>query len=70
MESRLRTVAFFDENDEMVLKKIDITQHETLPTGYKFVTLDEKPLPVLKVTTDITGENFIENLEQVNRQRV
>ena len=67
MESRLKTVAFFDENDEMVMKKIDVTLHETLPAGYKFVYLDEKPLAVHKVTPDITGENFIENLEQVNR---
>ena len=54
----------------MVLKKIDITQHETLPAGCKFVNLDEKPLAVHKVTAELTGENFIENLEQVNRQRV
>ena len=70
LESRLRTVACFDENDEMVLKKIDVTQHETLPDGFKFVHLDEKPLAVHKVTADLTGENFIENLEQVNKQRV
>ena len=67
MESRLKTVAFFDENDEMVMKKIDVTLHETLPAGSKFVNLDEKPLAVHKVTPDITGKNFIENLEQVNR---
>ena len=54
----------------MVLSQIDITAHETLPIGYKFVNLDEKPLAIHKVTADCTGDRFIENLEQVNKQRI
>ena len=70
IESRLRTVACFDDNDEMILKQIDVTQHDQLPEGYKFVHLDEKPLAVHRVTAEMSGETFIENLEMVNKQRV
>ena len=68
-EARLRQVAYFDDNDEMVMTKIDVTKHETLPDGYKFVNLDE-PLATTKVTRDLTGDKFVSNLEQVNKKRV
>ena len=68
-EARLRQVALFDDNDEMVMTKIDVTRHETLPEGYKYVNLDE-PLATTKVTKDLTGDKFVSNLEQVNKKRV
>ena len=34
-EARLRTVAVFNDDDEMVLKKIDVTKYDgSLPKGY------------------------------------
>ena len=62
-------MAYFNENDEMVITKVDMrkTDGET-PPG--FIKVDhDKPIGNFKVTSDMAGEKFIQNLEQVNKAR-
>ena len=62
-------MAYFNENDEMVITKVDVRKtNGATPEGFVRVNLDE-PIADFKVTKEMTGEKFIENLENVNRQR-
>ena len=62
-------MAYFNENDEMVITKVDMRKTDgEVPNGFVKVNLDE-PIADFKVTKEMTGERFIENLENVNRQR-
>ena len=62
-------MAFFNENDEMVITKIDDNNYEDLPAGFVKVNRGE-PIGHYKVSKDLTGEAFITNLETVNKRRV
>ena len=54
----------------MVITKVDLRKTDgATPAGFVKVNLDE-PLADFKVTKGMGGERFIENLENVNRQRV
>lgn len=66
-EANQEEFAFFDENDEMALVKVDKEKIEKLPAGYFRVN---REAPVHKVSKDTTGEQFIQNLEKVNKERV
>lgn len=64
-ERSLVEVATFDENDEMTIKRVPV---EGLPEGCLVM---EAPKPAtLKVSKEMSGDRFIENLEKVNRDRV
>ena len=66
----MQEVAYFNEDDEMVLTKIDSrTNGGELPKGYVRVNRGE-PVGHYKVGKELTGEAFIENLEAVNKRRV
>ena len=65
----MQEVAFFNDNDEMVLTKVDGSKIEDLPKGYIKVNRGE-PVGHYKVGKEITGEAFITNLENVNKRRV
>ena len=65
-EQGLTSVAYFDENDEMIVKKINIGEG-ALPKGC--LLMEERPT-VYKVTKDLTGEKFIQNIENINKERV
>ena len=62
-------MAFFNENDEMVITKISNEEGETLPEGYVKVNRGE-PVGHYKVPKDLQGEAFITNLETINKRRV
>ena len=68
-EARLQEVAHFNENDEMVLTKIDVSQTADLPAGYVRVNRGD-PVGHYKVSKDMQGEAFITNLENINKKRV
>ena len=51
----------------MVLKRVNLGEGATLPQGC--VLMEEKPA-VYKVTKELTGDKFIENIENINRDRV
>ena len=60
-------MAYFNENDEMVITKVDMRKtNGSVPDGFVRVNLDE-PLANFKVTKEMAGERFIENLENVNK---
>ena len=62
-------MAYFNENDEMVVTKVDMRKTDgEVPEGFIKVNLDE-PIADFKVHDGMTGEKFIQNLENVNRQR-
>ena len=65
----MQEVAFFNENDEMVITKVDCDQADELPAGFVKVNRGD-PVGHYKVTKDMTGEAFITNLENVNKRRV
>ena len=65
-EQSLTSVAYFDENDEMIVKRINIGEG-ALPKGC--LLIEESPT-VYKVTKDLTGEKFIQNIENINKERV
>ena len=68
-EANLQEMAYFNENDEMVITKVDVRKtNGATPDGFVRVNLDE-PIADFKVTKEMTGEKFIENLENVNKQR-
>ena len=63
----MQEMAYFNENDEMVVTKVDIRKtNGAVPDGFVRVNLDE-PIANFKVTKEMTGERFIENLENVNK---
>ena len=65
-EESLQEYAYFDENDEMVIKKVTEAQQENLPQGY--VKVDNGKVGAqFKVDKDMTGEAFISNLEEINK---
>ena len=68
-EARMQEVAFFNENDEMVLTRIDVSQGADLPAGYVKVNRGQ-PVGHYKVGKDLAGEAFITNLETINKKRV
>ena len=54
----------------MVITKVDLRKTDgATPSGFVKVNLDE-PIADFKITKGMGGERFIENLENVNRQRV
>ena len=60
-------MAYFNENDEMVITKVDLRKTDgATPAGFVKVNLDQ-PIADFKVTKEMTGERFIENLENVNK---
>ena len=65
----MQEVAHFNENDEMIITKIDVSQTEDLPAGYVKVNRGE-PVGHYKVGKEIQGEAFITNLEAINKKRV
>ena len=66
-ESSLTQVAFFNANDEMIVRKVNLGEGATLPQG---CLLMEDKSTVYKVTKEMTGERFIQNIENLNRDRV
>ena len=68
-EAQMQEVAYFNENDEMVLTKIEGSKMDELPAGFVKVNRGE-PVGHYKVGKEITGEAFITNLENVNKRRV
>ena len=65
----MHEVAFFNENDEMVITKIDGDKYENLPAGFVKVNRSE-PIGHYKITKELSGEAFITNLENINKNRV
>ena len=65
----MHEVAFFNENDEMVITKIDGEKYENLPAGFVKVNRGE-PIGHFKITKEMSGEAFITNLETINKKRV
>ena len=65
----MQEVAHFNENDEMVITKLDISQTADLPAGYVKINRGE-PVGHYKVSKDMQGEAFITNLENINKKRV
>ena len=55
-ESSLTQVVFFNANDEMIVRKVNLGEGATLPQG---CLLMEDKLTVYKVTKEMTGEKFI-----------
>ena len=66
-EQGLTSIAYFDENDEMVVKRVNLGEGATLPKGA--LLMEERPT-IYKVTKDISGEKFIQNIENINKERV
>ena len=62
-------VAYFNDNDEWCVTKIDVSKGGELPEGFVKVNRDE-PIGHYRPGKDLTGEDFIRNLENVNRRRV
>ena len=63
-------MAYFNENDEMVITKVDMRKtNGDVPEGFVRVNLNE-PIANFKVNEGMTGIKFIENLENVNKERV
>ena len=58
-------VATFDENDEMTIKRVPA---QVLPEGS--IRMEAPKPPVLKISKEISGDRFIDNLEKINRDRV
>ena len=65
----MQEVAHFNENDEMVISKLDLSQTAELPAGYVKINRGE-PVGHYKVSKDMQGEAFITNLETINKKRV
>ena len=68
-EARMQEVAYFNDNDEMILTKIDPTEDADLPAGMVRVNRGEA-IGHYKVGKELTGEAFITNLEKANKRRV
>ena len=69
-EANLKEMAYFNENDEMVITKVDMRKtNGDVPQGFVRVNLNE-PIANFKVNEGMTGIKFIENLENVNKERV
>ena len=69
-EANLKEMAYFNENDEMVITKVDMRKtNGDVPEGFVRVNLNE-PIANFKVNEGMTGIKFIENLENVNKERV
>ena len=69
-EANLQEMAYFNENDEMVITKVDMRKtNGDVPDGFVRVNLNE-PIANFKVNEGMTGIKFIENLENVNKERV
>ena len=69
-EANLKEMAYFNENDEMVITKVDMRKtNGNVPDGFVRVNLNE-PIANFKVNEGMTGIKFIENLENVNKERV
>ncbi len=66
-ESSLTQVVFFNANDEMIVRKVNLGEGATLPQGCLLI---EDKSTVYKVTKEMTGEKFIQNIENLNRDRV
>ena len=68
-EAGLQEVAYFNENDEMVITKVEKNENpKTLPAGC--VKIQRGQTMNYKVEKDQMGEKFIENLERINKARV
>ena len=65
----MQEVAHFNDNDEMVITRIDVSMGADLPAGYVKVNRGE-PVGHYKVGKELTGEAFITNLENINKKRV
>ena len=65
----MQEVAYFNENDEMVITKVDKDENpKALPQGC--VKIQRGETMNYKVEKDQMGEKFIENLERINKARV
>ena len=63
-------MAYFNENDEMVITKVDMRKTKgSVPDGFVRVNLNE-PIANFKVDDKMTGIKFVENLENVSKERV
>ena len=71
-DAQMQEVAYFNENDEMVLTKVKNDAAEDLPAGYVKVNRDDPAQAPghYKVSKNMTGEAFINNLETINKKRV
>ena len=68
-EANLKEMAYFNENDEMVITKVDMRKtNGDVPDGFVRVNLNE-PIANFKVDKGMTGIKFVENLENVNKER-
>ena len=68
-EAEMQEVAYFNENDEMVMTKIDNNQADNLPAGYVKVNKGQA-LGTYKVEKNTSSEAFMEQLDKLNQQRV
>ena len=68
-DAKLTEVAYFNENDEWIVTKIDLSDGGELPKGYVKVNRDE-PIGHYRPGKEITGEAFIRNLENANKRRI
>ncbi len=53
----------------MTIKKIYMQKGDTIPTGCMRME-SAKPPAQLKITKEVSGDKFIDNLEKINRDRV
>ena len=69
-EANLQEMAYFNENDEMVITKVDMRKTKgSVPDGFVRVNLNE-PIANFKVDEKMTGIKFVENLENVSKERI
>ena len=62
-------MAYFDDNGEYVITKMDLSKDQELPEGFTKVNREE-PIGHYRPGKDLKGEAFITNLENVNKKRV
>ena len=68
-ESSLTEVVTFNDNDEMVVKRIQINEGQALPKGC--LAVSDGSAAVYRVTKDmLQSDKFVNNLEQINAQRI
>ena len=63
-EKGLTNVAFFNSNDEMIVKKINLDEVKSLPSRH--IELNISKSPKYKISNEFRSEIFIENLEKIN----
>ena len=65
----MQEVAYFNENDEMVMIKVDNNEADNLPAGYVKVNKGQAQ-GNYKIEKNTSSEAFMEQLDKLNQQRV